>query len=504
VEALPRTNEEEAVVMGTAFAPLHPALPPDAARLARLLALHPGPRFGVEAVSALAAVAPPRARMLLDVLTDAGLLERTAPDRHRFPEDHHPELPRDQHAALRRVLDWYLHTAAAAQRWISPHAEPVPLGPADGVTPRSFATYDQAVDWSEREHPNLVHAARAAEQTGLDGHAHQLSAVLWNAHPPSAGSRPWLPVGEAGLRAARRARDRAAEAALLDNLGTAYRQTGRLPEALACHEEALAMGRALGDGRGEATSLLGLGAVHLAARRLTEAGTHFRQALALFEAVGATHWRAVALTHLAATHHEAGRLPEATRAIHEAETAHRREGAERALAEALCTLSAVRLEHGALEAALTAADQAVTLSLGLRARPLEARCLLHLGNAQQALAGHGDALASYHRSATLHRRLGDRTREALAWHGAGQTYHRTGRDSEAAAFHSQAARAHRELGDTWNEARALDGFAAALRPEHPGTARRHWIEALRLLTGHCDPRAAEMRRQIENQLTQSG
>jgi tetratricopeptide (TPR) repeat protein len=505
VEALSRTDEQEAVAMGTAFAPSHQTLPPDAARLLRLLALHPGPAFGVEAVSALAAVAVPQARMLLDVLADAGVLERTAPGRHRFAQDRRPEPPRGERAALRRVLDWYLHTAHAAQQRIAPQADPVPLdAPAGGVIPRSFSTYDQAVDWSEREHPNLAHAARAAEAAGFTAHAWQLPAVLWGAYPPSAGARAWLPVGETGLRAARRARNRAAEAALLDGLGAAYARTGRLPEALTCHEDALAIRRDLGSGSGEATALRGAGLVHLAARRLTETEAQLTEALALFETLDAPHRQAVTRTDLAATHLEAGRLPQAADTVHEALATLRTAGDKQALGCALNVLSAVQLETGEPQQALRSAEEAMELALHLRNHTLEARWILTLAAAQHLLTRHAEALTSCHRSATLHRRLGDRRGEALAWQGAGRAFHAMGRTREATAFLSQAAKVHHELGTPWQVARALDGLATALDGDQPEQARRHRREALNILATYDDPRATAVRRRIRELLDGAG
>ncbi|WP_413116027.1 hypothetical protein ACK1X7_32585 [Streptomyces sp. CY1] len=68
---------------------------------------------------------------------------------------------------------------------------------------------------------------------------------------------------------------------------------------------------------------------------------------------------------------------------------------------------------------------------------------------------------------------------------------------EAADFHRRAAAAHHALGDHWHEALALDGLALALAEDDGAQSRQHRAEALRLLSGYDDPRAAELRAQIE-------
>ncbi|MFD7501731.1 AAA family ATPase [Streptomyces sp. NPDC059850] len=80
-EALSTGEEQDADAVRSVFAWSYRALSPDAARLFRLLGLHPGPEFGIEAVAALAGVSVRKARQGLDVLVGAHLLEHTGPDR---------------------------------------------------------------------------------------------------------------------------------------------------------------------------------------------------------------------------------------------------------------------------------------------------------------------------------------------------------------------------------------------------------------------------------------
>lgn len=519
-DALSTGDEEGAEAVRAVFAWSYRALSPDAARLFRLLGLHPGPELGLGAVAALAAVSVRRARQLLDVLVGAHLLEQTAPDRFEFhdllrayagDQAQREEPDGERSAALQRVLDWYLHTADSAQGWIEPHEDHLPLQPpAHGVTPVSFADYDQAVDWAEREHANFLPAVRAAAVAGLDAHAWQLAAVLWNAKAPSSLTTDWLPMGQTGLAAARRLADRSAQALLLEDFGFAHTSLNSLAEALECHEEALNIRRETGQRRGEADSLNALGLVHLRKRELAPSEARLEEASARFAELGEAHWQTVTLANLALVRFRAGELEQAAEDIEQVLAVHRRRNDAGNTGNALWILSGIQLERGEARDALNAAEEAVKLALDLRSHVAEACWLLALGDAQRALGEHGDALTAYNRSASLHRRLGDRSREALAWQGTGETYQLLGRAEDAAGFHRRAAAAHRELGDAWHEAAALDGLARALHERalhepagHEGeleAPRGYLADCLRLLGGHDDARARRMRADVEARL----
>ncbi|KUO16971.1 hypothetical protein AQJ91_33370 [Streptomyces dysideae] len=509
-DALSTGDDEEAEAVRTVFAWSYRALPDQAARLFRLLGLHPGPEFSLAAAAALTGVATSRARQLLDSLVGAHLLEQTAPDRYQFhdllraysiDQAQHEEPPEERRAALRRILEWYLHTADEAQSWIKREEDRLDLAsPPEGVHRLDFPDYDAAVDWAEREHTNLLQAVRTAGAAKDDRLAWQLCAVLWHAQFPSAAGTEWLGVGRIGLEAAGRCDDRAAEGLLFTNLGMAHARINHLAESLECHRNALEIWSELGDRLNTAHSLNLIGLNHLHRRQLDTAARHFEQAIAVFEEQGSAHWAATALSNLATTHYRAGRLPEAATAIEQALAAHRALNNKRGEGNILRLLSGLQRERGDIEQALVSAQTAVDIALGLRNLRLEAYWLLDLADAQQADGRFADALTSYQRSATLQRHLGDRSREALAWQGTGEVYRRLDRHTEAADFHRQAATSHRELGDAWHEALALDGLGSALLDEDPQAARRHWAEALRLLSDFDDPRAAATRGSLERRL----
>ena len=509
-DALSVVDEDEAAAVRTVFAWSYRALRPEAARLFRLLGLHPGPEFSLHAAAALAGARASRARQLLDILVGAHLLDQPAPDRYEFhdllrayaaDQARREEPAAERTAALRRVLDWYLHTADAAQSRLDPAENHQPLDPpAEFVTPLAFPDYDTAAIWAEREHGNLVACVRAAASAGLDRHAWLLPAVLWNAKAPSSPTADLLTACRIGLAAARREGERAGEATLLEDLGMCHARFNQLAESEHCHRSALAIRRALGDRSGEGNSLNLLGLVQLSRRHLSAARDHFQQAAAIFRSIGAGAYEAIALANLALTHYRAGRLAEAEEAGNPALAFERAVGNRLNEGNILWTRSDIHRESGRTEEALRLAQEAVDIALTLRNQFAEAAWLLALGDAQLALGQQGDALASYQRSASLNRRLRNRSREALAWLGAGRTYQALGRHDEAADFHRQSAAAFHELADPWHEALALEALADALDPEHPDQAAAHRAEALRLTTAYDDPRATGFRERVEGRL----
>jgi hypothetical protein len=116
----PFHGSDHATDVRAVFSWSYRALSPEAARLFRLLGLHPGPDIPVAAAASLAAVPPARARMVLAELTRTHLLAEPAPGRYALhdllrayasEQAHAHETQSDRHAAVHRVLDHYLHTA---------------------------------------------------------------------------------------------------------------------------------------------------------------------------------------------------------------------------------------------------------------------------------------------------------------------------------------------------------------------------------------------------------
>src|SRR5262249_2372227 len=150
------------------FALSYRALEPAAARLFRLLGLHPGPDISTAAAASLAGQSPAQTRSLLGALTRVHLVEERTRGRYAShdllrayaaerAEEAEPEPER--RAAVVRLLDHYLHSAYAAERLANPTRTLIKLAaPTPGVLPEDPGDRVRAVAWLAAEHPVLVGA----------------------------------------------------------------------------------------------------------------------------------------------------------------------------------------------------------------------------------------------------------------------------------------------------------------------------------------------------------
>jgi hypothetical protein len=172
---------EETASIRAVFSWSYRSLATPAAELFRLLGLHSGPDISVPAAASLAGLDLTQARGLLDQLAAACLITEHAPDRYAFHDLLRTYAAEQAHAldpgagprgAICRVLDHYVHTAAAADQLLNPQRDLInPKPPEPGTTPEGFADYGQAMAWFEAEHAVLLAAVALAARQGFDTHA---------------------------------------------------------------------------------------------------------------------------------------------------------------------------------------------------------------------------------------------------------------------------------------------------------------------------------------------
>jgi DNA-binding SARP family transcriptional activator/tetratricopeptide (TPR) repeat protein len=163
------------------------ALGADAARVFRLLGLHPGPHVTVPGVACLAALPEHRARTAVAELERASLLTEPAPGRfamHELLVDYAVELvrgdpPADVESATVRMLDHYLCAAHQAEETLAPMEDPHTVDPPpDGVPGPPPADYNSGVEVFESETPVFVAMVRRAAGTGHDEHTWRIARCL--------------------------------------------------------------------------------------------------------------------------------------------------------------------------------------------------------------------------------------------------------------------------------------------------------------------------------------
>jgi DNA-binding SARP family transcriptional activator/tetratricopeptide (TPR) repeat protein len=363
-----------------------------AARLFRLLGLHPGPDIGFAVAASLAAVRPGQARAPLAELTRAHLLAEHSPGRYAFhdllrcyaaeqAQAHDSQQVRD--AAVRRLLDHYLHTARNAAMLTEPHFEPPAVLPAQpGVSPGEPGTAEDAMSWFGAEHAVLLAAVQLAADAGHGGHAWQLA---WMLSPALIRRGSWTDnarTQHAALAAARRTGDTAGEAHSRHGLALGYARSGRFHDAYPQFQHALRQFEAIGDHVSQARIHDSLAWLSEREQRPADSLSHALRALDLFRAAEHLPGQAMALNSIGFCHALLGDYQQAITSCEQALNATREAGDHNGEAATWDSLGYIHHQLGEHERAVTCYQQAVGLYRELADRFNEADTLDHLGDVQ--------------------------------------------------------------------------------------------------------------------------
>ena len=384
------------------------ALTPAAARLFRLLGLHPGPDITAPAAASLAGITPDAVRSVLAELTRANLLAELTTDRytsHDLLRGYASHLAdtidtaEQRHTATGRVLDHYLHTAYPADRLLYPTRDPVPLAPPRaGITPEQLSDPAQALDWFLAQRPVLLAAVAHAAATGFDTHTWQLAWTLTTFLDRRGHWHDQVAVGEAAVAAAQRLADPTTQAQTHDSLAVTYTRLSRLDDAHTQLRYALDLATQTNNQNQQAHTHRSLAYLWDRRGHPAQALDHARQALHLYQATG----------------HQAGQA---------------------------YTLNTVGWYHtllGEHQQALTYCQQALTLHQQRADRFGQAATWDSLGYVHHHLGQHTQAVTCYQHALTLYRDVGDRYYEADTLSHVGDAHHATGEPEAARDAWQQA------------------------------------------------------------------
>jgi DNA-binding SARP family transcriptional activator/Tfp pilus assembly protein PilF len=406
----------------------------DPARAFRLLGLWTGSSVSLVAASALLGEEEYAVADALDVLVDAHLLETRALDQYRFHDllrvyaadrARTQETEQDRQAAVSRVLSWYLHTTAAAAEVISPQHTKVPLEPPpQTVHPLSFTSFEEALAWCEAERAGLTAATRLAATYGLDEFAWKLPAAAMSFYFRRSYWTDWITAHDVGLSSARALHDPLAQAWMFNNLGMAYGQQQRMPEAVSYFEQALELYRHTEDLRGVARAEYNLANASFDLGRYAEALEAAERSLAIQRQLGNRYVEGLALETMGCACRELGRSAEAVDHFQQAMAIFRDLGDEDSEADVLSDLGEAYLGLRRFDEAIAYLEQSLTIRRNLKDRAGQAATLARLGHAHH---GAGDL---------------EQAREFLA---------EAQRLSEELGDHDKAAEVHAALADITNE-----------------------------------------------------
>jgi tetratricopeptide (TPR) repeat protein/DNA-binding XRE family transcriptional regulator len=386
-----------------------------AARMFRMLSLHPGPDVSAAAAASLAGIRLTRARTALGELSRAYLVTEHAGGRFTFhdllrsyatQQVTSVDTETERHAAVRRMLDHYLHTGHAAIEWLYPGRAEIGLIAPDPpiITAEELTSREQARAWCDAEQKALPAIVTKAALSGFDTHAWQIPWVLTAYFNRQGYLHEWTATLDTALAASRRAGDRHGQALSSHELGYAYLRLGSYDKARVHLWQALDLNRELSDREEQAHNHIELAEVEHHQDRPHEALSHARESFDLYLATGHRTGQARArsregrcLTHL-------GEYQQSLE----------------------CSLAAIAVQRELVDTE----DKYIT-----------AETLKNLGDTHQFLGNYPQAIDYHCQALELNRQLGDHYTEA-------QTLTRLGDAYEAAAKPDAAQ-------DAWRQAVAI-------------------------------------------------
>lgn len=479
----------------------------DAARAFRLAGLPPGPDLDRYATAALAGVTPEHAAGLMDRLARAHLLTPTGPVRfglHDLLRAYARELAADAdgnadcQAALTRLFDYYLHTAATAMDVLIPAERPRRprvSPPAAAAPPLTDGSAARA--WLDAERASLAAVTRHAAERGWPGHAVRLAATVARYLDTGCYYSEALAVHASACHAARSTGDCGAEGIALIDIGTVHWRQGRDQQASSCYQRALPLFRQAGDRTGEARSLHNLGLIDHAQGGYQEAAGYLRQALDLFRELGDRIGEAHALGNLGDKSRRQGRYEQATGYLRQALDLFCELGDRVGEAHVLIDLGDIGRRQGRHEQAADCLHRALQLSREESDLIGEVHALNSLGDASRWQDRYPQAVSYHQQALDLSRQAAYRPGEAEALNGLGEAFLALGRSGTAQAQHASALALARDIGKRSLQASACHGLARAYQAtaDH-GQAGRYFQEALALYTSLGAAEADQVRAQL--------
>jgi len=410
----------------------HQALSAPAARLFRLLGLHPGPDISTPAAASLTGMPIDQTRPLLAELTQANLIVRSSPGRYTFHDllrAYAADLAVTadaealRHGALHRMLDHYVHTAHAAARLLAPARDPLALAsPVPGSIFEAVNDHDAALAWLTAERTVLLAVIASAAAHGFDSHSWQLARALDDFLDRRGHWHEYAMIQHTAVSAAERMGDSSALALAHRNLAYAYLLLGRIDDADSHLQCSLETTTRADDEDGQANTLHALAHICEQRGRYSEALEYAKRGLDLFKAVGRKRGQAYAL-------------------------------------------NAVGWYHALLgenEQANTHCQQALALFQELGDRYGQAATWDSLGHACRHLEHNTQATTCYLQALDLYRDLGDRYGEADTLTHLGDNHHTVGDLDAARHAWQQAADILTELDHP-----DAERVRAKLRDTHP-------------------------------------
>ncbi|TPQ20334.1 AfsR/SARP family transcriptional regulator [Streptomyces sporangiiformans] len=438
-------------------------LEPAQARAFRLLGLADGPDISLAAAAAVLDLPPDDTEDLLESLVDTSLLESAAPGRYRYHDlvrlyaracaERDEQPPGERDAAMSRLLDFYLATAARVYAMERPGDRLVDhLEPTEHAGLR-FTEGAAALDWLYTEAAPLLACVR--QSTGTD-RLRRAVDLLWASKDlteSGANSYQYETTARAMCDATRAAGDVRAEGRARTVLTDVLLVSGRIEQAEEQARSAMELAGSAQDATAISWVANNRGLICLHQGRYADGKVFFDQAIEGLRAAGNRPFEATSLCNLSRAHLGMGNVTKAVEIARRGVAAHAEFGRTVRLANS----------HYAVGVALTRAGR-------------HAEALSHFSDALCILSDHRQRLWE----GTTHFRIAE--------------VHLAARRPAQAAQHTEQALALGCIGGDRMRGSVLTLLGRALSElGQVDRARACWREALNLYEENGAPEADEVR-----------
>ncbi|MFI6936638.1 BTAD domain-containing putative transcriptional regulator [Streptomyces sp. NPDC050287] len=433
------------------------ALEPSQARAFRLLGLADGPDISLAAAAAVLDLPAEDTEDLLESLVDTSLLESAAPGRYRYHDlvrlyaracaerDEWP--PSERAAAMSRLLDFYLATAAGVYAIERPgdrlvdHLEPT------GYPGLEFTDRHSAQDWLYAEAICLLACVRQC--AGRPSTLVRAIDLLWAAHDLSesgANSKDYEATAETLLEASRLLALPRAEARALMTLVNVHHVRGRFEQADQEAERAILLAQETQDLLPISWARNARGIMALYQSRHDDGEEHLSQAIQYFRVLGDRPGEAAALCNLSRIHLATGRTKSAVALAQEGIDIYDAMGNSMRGANGRYALGLALTQRGELDSATDSLQAALEVFRDSRQRLWEGMSLFRLAEVDLAARRPAQAAANAEMALTVLRGIGGEWRRGNVLTVLGRALSRIGQSGRAQVCWQEAMNIYDELG----------------------------------------------------------
>jgi predicted ATPase/class 3 adenylate cyclase/Tfp pilus assembly protein PilF len=260
---------------------------------------------------------------------------------------------------------------------------------------------------------------------------------------------------EQALAVARGTGNRRLEGGIIGNLGNMYEEQGKGLDAREYIETALLIAREVGNRPAEGNTLIKLGILEREQGRTERARANLEDALAISREIGNRLFEGVALLNLGNVNLEQGRMEEARDCYEQAHAIGREVGNRRDESIVLANLGSLHRNQGRLPEARKHFEIALAIARDVGDRRVEGAVLYNLGLVHQELGAIAEARKHYEAALANAREVHYPTAQGVVYGALGDILATEGRFEEARELLKSGECTLREAGDRFELAKLL-------------------------------------------------